>query len=496
MFYNTNCFMDFLDPQKQKKHATRIWIGYGLMTVALILATIVLLYQAYGYRINREGEIIQNGLVFVSSQPTDAQIFANGEDLDKKTNTQFSIAAGQYTFELVREGYHTWKRGITVEGGSVQRFTYPFLFPTDLRTSTVKQYGSAPVLTTQSQDNRWLMIFTTSNDFDVYDLNKKPAVPQQQSMPVEALSANSITTKWEEVQWASDNRHVLLRRTYKVDDGSSKTEYILYDREKPVESKNLTNALGFSPDKLELFDNKYDQYYAFDKDNHTLFTASLEEPTPKALLKKVLDFKSYGSNTIVYATNEDAPSDKSLIKIRHDEQTYTLRQTPRATKFALGVNSLNEDQIIAAGASSEDRVFVYNNPLDNLRDGQVAAPIQILKADNPSSVKFSKNARMVMIQSGKNFAVYDAETDRGYAYELDVPSGTTPSVATWVGGFHMSVISDKKLVVFDYDGTNQHTLMSGRRGFKPAFNPDYNLVYVLSADNKLNLGHLLTEADE
>lgn len=487
--------MDFLDPQKQKKHAIRIWVGYGLMTVALILATIVLLYQAYGYRINREGEIIQNGLLFVSSQPTDADIFANGEDLDKKTNTQFSIAAGQYTFELVREGYHTWKRGITVEGGSVQRFTYPFLFPTDLRVSTVKQYSNAPVLTTQSQDNRWLMVFRAANDFELYDLSKNSATPQQQTVPAEVLAANSTTTKWEEVQWSSDNRHVLLNRTFKTDNGARQSEYIMYDREKPAESKNLTNILGFNPTKLELFDNKYDQYYAFDKNNQTLFTASLEEPTPKALLKKILDFKAYGSNTVLYATNEGAPSDKSLIQLRHDDQTYTLRQTPRATKFALGVNSLNEDQIIAAGATSEDRVFVYNNPLDNLRDRQVAAPIQILKANNPSGVKFSKNARMVMVQSGNNFAVYDAETDRGYAYELEITKGT-PSAATWMDGFRMSVVNDNKLIVFDYDGTNQRTLMPGRSGFKPAFNPDYNLVYTLSRDHKLNLGHLLTEADE
>jgi hypothetical protein len=488
--------MDFLDPQKQKKHAIRIWIGYGLMAVALILATIVLLYQAYGYRINREGEIIQNGLVFVSSQPTDAQIFANGEDLDKKTDTQFSIAAGQYAFELVREGYHTWKRGITVEGGSVQRFTYPFLFPADLRADSVKSYASASVLTTQSQDNRWLMVFTASNDFDIYDLSKNPAASQQQSMPAEVLSANSTTIKWEEVQWAGDNRHILLRRTFKTDNGTNRSEYIMYDREKPAESKNLTNILGFNPSKLELFDNKYDQYYAFDKSNQTLFTASLEEPTPKVLLKKVLDFKSYGSNTVLYATNAEAPSGKSLIQLRHDEQTYTLRQTPRDTKFVLGVNSLNQDQIVAAGATSEDRVSIYNNPLDSLRDGQVAAPIQILKANNPSSVKFSKNARMVMVQNGKNFAVYDAETDRGYAYELEVSNGTSPSSATWMDGFRASVVSDNELVVFDYDGTNQHSLMSARRGFRPAFDPDYKLVYVLSPDNKLNLGHLLTEADE
>lgn len=488
--------MDFLDPKKQKKHEIRLWIGYVLIFIALLLATIVLLYQAYGYRINREGEIIQNGLVFLSSQPAGATIYSNGQQIDDKTNARLSLAAGQYTFELVRDGYHTWKRGITVEGGSVQRFVYPFLFPTDLRISNLKQYESA-TLTTQSLDNRWLMVFKNNDVFDIFDLNQEQPTPQEQTIPSDVMSANTTTISWNEVQWADSNRHVVLQRVFQ-DEGQEgdKTEYILYDRENPSESRNLTTLLGFNPSKLQLRDAKYDQYYAFDQNSKVLFTASIAEPTPQALLKDVLDFETDGENSILYATNKDAADDKTSINLWDDEQIYTVRQTPRADKFVLGLARFSGNQIVAAGSVGENRAFVYQNPLDQLKQNEVAAPVQILKANNPEQVEFSKNARFVMIQNGNNFAVYDAETDRAYAYQLDIPENSSLTKASWMDGHRMTAVNQERLVVFDFDGTNQHSLMSGRPGFGPAFSPDYRFIFELTPDNKLNLGHLRTASDE
>lgn len=489
--------MDFLDPKKQKQHAIRIWIGYALIGVALLLATTVLLYQAYGYRINREGEIIQNGLVFMSSRPEGAMIYANGNRLDDNTNARLSLAAGQYTFELVREGYHTWKRGITVEGGSVQRFVYPFLFPADLRTSSVHQYEDAPVLSTQSLDGRWLLVFKPSDAFDIYDLDNDEPVAQERTIPTEVLAANSTTLNWREVQWADSNRHVVLQRIFKLEgQDNEQTEYILYDREDPSASRNLTNLLGFNPTKLQLRDAKYDQYYAFDSNSQVLFTASLNEPTPKALLRDVLDFESDGPESVLYATNKGAPDDKTLFRLSQNEQSYTIRQAPRSDSFVMGLADFNGVQIVAAGVRSENRVFVYQDPLSDLSQEQVAVPLQILKVDNPSQLKFSKNARFAMIQNGNNFAVYDAETDRGYAYQLDLPENTNPTKASWMDGHRMVAVNQDKFIVFDYDGTNLHDLMPGRRGFKPAFNPAYTLIYGLSLDNKLNVGHLRTADDE
>jgi hypothetical protein len=47
-------------------------------------------------------------------------------------------------------------------------------------------------------------------------------------------------------------------------------------------------------------------------------------------------------------------------------------------------------------------------------------------------------------------------------------------------GNRLTYVSNGKLSVFDYDDTNQHTLMNASPNYAPAFAPDYKNVYVLT----------------
>lgn len=487
--------MDFLDPKKQKAHRMRLRIGYVLVATALLLATTILLYQAYGYRINREGQIIQNGLVFVSSNPTGAAIFANGQRLDKNTNQRLSLVAGQYTLELKREGYHTWKRGITVEGGSVQRFLHPLLIPMDLRTSSVKKYDQAPSLTTQSPDRRWLLIHTGADSFDLFDLEQSTPAPQPRTITPEITRAGTKTTGYSAVQWASDNRRVVLKRLY-TKDGAAGAEYILYDRERPNESRNLTTLLGFNPTELHLRDNKFDSYYAFDKKSGVVFTATLKQPTPQPLIRGALAFEPDGASSVLFATNTGAPKDKTLIRLLDDATTYTLREAPRDTNFVLEIGTFEGKQVIGAGSVKEGRTFVYRDPLESLREDRLPAPSHILKLANPKTISLSLNGRFIATQRADNFAVYDAETNRGYAFTVDLPKATKPDVTSWMDGHRLLLNANQTLYMFDYDGTNQHKLGMLKRSLWPAVTPNQRKVYSVQPNGSFVVTNLRTEQDE
>src|SRR5437870_5101173 len=106
--------MDFLDPKKQKAHRIRLLVGYVLVGLLVIVATIILLYQAYGFGINSSGQVIQSGLVFIASQPSGANILVNGVQ-KTQTNARLNLPAGQYTVAVQRDGYRTWQRSIGVE---------------------------------------------------------------------------------------------------------------------------------------------------------------------------------------------------------------------------------------------------------------------------------------------------------------------------------------------------------------------------------------------
>jgi PEGA domain len=491
--------MDFLDPQKQKRHTIRLAIGYTLVGIVMILATTVLLYQAYGFGIDRRGQIIQNGLVFVTSRPSDANILVSGSSrqFQDQTNTRMTIPAGQYTMELTKKGYRNWKRALTVEGSRVERFDYPLLLPTVLHPTTVKQYATAPGLSTQSPDRRWLVTsLSDQNVFDLFDLNAKQPVARPLIVPAEVLAAGSTTKGWQAVEWSKNNRHVVLSRQYEQN-GQAASEYILLDREEPDASQNLSVLFGFTPARLELRDRAHDRYYLFGQNSAELFTASLEAPTPQPYLSGVLAFTSE-KDMVLYATTQNAPAGKTLIKMRQgDDPPQTVRQVSTSPVYPMDLAVYDDNVYIAAGAQTEDRVYVYKDPLGRLHDApkEALVPAHILKVASPAQVSFSPLKRFVVAQWTDRFALYDVKTDRGYAYQAKLPPDAGAAPATWVDDFHLSYVSGGKVALFDYDGTNFQGLVSASPIFQSAFDRNYRYLYAITGQHTLTSTALLTEED-
>lgn len=474
--------MEFLDPKKQRAHLIRLFIGYFLIGTALILTTIILLYQAYGFGL-KNGEVIQNGLIFISSKPGPADIVVNGKKRSETTNARLLLPAGQYAFDLQREGYRPWRRSITLEGGAVQRFDYPMLFPQKLVTETAKKYDSQPAIMTQSPDRRWLFVQASADYrvFDVFDFNRPDKTPVALTVPQNIATLGGNAHGWNLVEWSNDNSHVLLQHTATVN-GQPASEYILVNRETPEQSVNLTSALGVNPVDIELRDKKFDQYFIY-TDDRRLMTASLEKPQPALLLDRVLGFKTYGDNMVLYATDKDAAAGTSLIRLYDNSKNYTLRSLAANPAYMLELTKYGGDWYMVAGAPSENRTYIYKNPVASLNDKPEAplVPVQILKTENPNYVSFSDNARFIVTANGQQFSIYDAEYDKKYAYTTKVPLDAPQLHARWMDGHRLTYISGGKVTVFDYDNTNNETLNDTQPQFGAFFDRNYEVLYAIEA---------------
>src|SRR4051812_29975415 len=142
--------MDFLDPQKQRRDTAMLLVGYVLVAIAIILATVVLLEYAYGFGRSKNGEVVQHGLVFVASTPSGANVELTGEQGQIKTNARLSLVSGNYKLTLTKQDYRPWQQTFTLQGGSVLRLDYAFLVPKELKSAPVKTYDTTPQLATQS----------------------------------------------------------------------------------------------------------------------------------------------------------------------------------------------------------------------------------------------------------------------------------------------------------------------------------------------------------
>lgn len=473
--------MDFLDPKKKRAHRIRLYIGYGLMALALAIATIILLFAAYGYDIDRNtGGVIQNGLVIVDAHPESATIYANGTQKGT-TADRLVLPAGQYKIELKRDGYRTWSHTVNVEGSSIEQLVYPFIFPQQMVTKVIQQYPSTPQVASESPDRHWLVISNpqTAGSFQVTDLNSTKNPATSISLPADTVTVGTGAQTYEAVEWSSDNVHLLLKHNYQ---GGS--EYVVLDRENPANSVNITKLFaGTAFATTTLRDKKADEFYLLTNDG-SLYSADTKNKTPTLIVQHVAQYKGYQADTLLYALVPPNNAKVTEIHYRQNTQDYVLRTVPASTNYLLDMAQFNGHFYIAAGSPADGHTYIYKDPINYFTrvPARSPLPIRVLIEEGTQYVSFSTIARFISVQAGGRFAVYDAETGRQFKYDTKL-SVAPNQKATWMDGHRLLLNSDNTQYVFDFDGTNKQKLNPAINAYLPFFDRDYTALFTLAQQN-------------
>lgn len=476
--------MDFLDPRKKRAHIRRLYIGYVLVAIAIGLGTLVILMASYGYGVDRHtGQVIQNGLVFVASTPGDAEVkvtrTSDGQlQQTATTASRLILPTSNYTITMNKQGYRSWQRAIAVDGGTVERLVYPFLFPNELTATTQKQYAARPSFVTNSPDRRWVVVGVpgTVNSFDVFDTGDITKAPTTLVLP-EGVASAGTTHALELVEWSTDNKNLLLKHVF---DGQQ--EFLLINRDNIAESLNISKALNTRADTITLIDKRADRLYLHTAAGGILQQANLKDKKVTNLLGNVLAYKSHGEDMLLYVTSESSIAGKAVVHLRENTSDYVLRDLPANSKYVLDLARFDGRWYVAVGAESDTQAYVYINPIDTLKrgDSSLTLPARTLRVANPQTASFSTNARFVAVQSGQNMVVYDAELDRQYRYEISEKLDSAK--VQWMDGHRLLGTSNNTGIVFDFDGTNMQKLGNTVAGTLPLFDRDYERLFSLSAE--------------
>lgn len=491
--------MDYLDPKKQARHRIILLTGYLFIGVAVAISTLVLVYFAYGFGLARNGAVIQNGLVFFSSEPGGAKIYLNNKLHSERTNAKLVVPEGIYKSRLERTGYRTWERTLEINGGQVLHVDYPFLVPTTLKTTTTSTYTSAPTFSSQSIDRRWLLVLQPgqTNSFDLYDLKSKTKSVTTLSLPATVLTSSTGAESLLPIAWGDDNDHVVVKHLY---DNNQKSEYILIDRANPDQSININATLGITPDVLTLQNRKYDRYFIYSPTTQILQSVTLSEPSPVVLLDHVLAYQTYATNSFLYATDSGAPAGKVLIKRTIGDQTYTLRSIPVQTTYLLDFTKFDGVEYDVIGSSNENKVYIYKDPIGQIKKlpDHAIVPIQVLHVTTPNFVGFSPSAQFIIAEHGNQFGVFDIFNSVGYNYSINQAIDAPQTHVSWMDGARLTFVSGGLSTIVDYDGTNLQKLVAANPAFVPMFSPDYKFTYAYASTVTTQLGQtsLLIPADQ
>lgn len=474
--------MDFLDPNKKRANKIKLYLGYALIAIVIGISTMILLFYSSGYGIDRKGNVVHNGLVFMSSRPDGAQIYYeglhNGFKQTAQTNTRTVLKEGQYRVTLEKQGYRSWQREFSLEGSGIERMVYPLLVPSNLETTTRKTYSKQPSLVTSSPDRQWIVIQQPDNfqTFDVFNANDPEAAGTTFTVPNGVIPAAKTSQSLEIVEWSTDNVNMLGKYTH---DGV--VDFVVLNRDKPAESFNVTTATGQRPHEVMLKDKKVSQLYLHMAPGGLLQTVDVKSRVLTPLVGKALAFQPHGNDMVVYVAPHASKTDVVSVRILTEGKDYELRELPANTSYVVDVAEFEGSWYIVAGAASDNKVYVYKDPLTTLiaENSRREIVARTLRIQNPKEVSFSANARFLAVQADQDFAIYDAETDRQYKYELG-DKIDTGRPAEWMDGHRLATSTGGMALIFDFDGINSQKLMPIVSSVDVMFDRDYENSYALA----------------
>lgn len=477
--------MEYLDPKKKLRDKILLLTGYVLITIAIVIATVVLVYESYGYGINQNGQVIQNGLIFLSSQPNPASIFVNNS-YKGTTNTNLTLQSGIYNFTISLNGFRTWNRKIEIDGGTISYYEYPLLIPNVLKPKTIFSYTSAPALATESLNQNYLLVLepNSNNVFDLYQLNNTKITSTNVTLPASIVSPSTGSQSWKVIGWANDNKHILLEHIY----SGNSVEYILFDVNNPSNSINLSKLFtGLQFTSINFVNQNYQNYYLYNSTTQTLQEVNINTPsTPTTVLSNVISYDSYLNNIILYATSYQASVGEVNIDELDGSTTYHIRSFPSGGNYLMDMASYNGVIYVGIGDSNQNKVYVYQDPVNQIQNSSFHVPIpaQVLYVNHPTYMNFSTTAQFIMAEGGNSFGVFDIANQHGYNYITKLPIDPPQTNATWMGGDRLTYVSGGKLIMFEYDHNYRQILVNASPNYLPFFPSNYQSLIVLAPNPK------------
>lgn len=475
-----------MDYEKQKRTRMLKVIVTEVIMVAMIAALVaVLMLVVSGYRINDDMELEQSGLVQINSLPTGATIEIDGEKISARTNSNRLLKEGEHTVRLSKSGYDTWEKQIEVTPGWLLRLRYARLFKKERTVETVQTLGALELMSVAPSRNKVLYAKDNSTTWQLLTL--RGDVVAETELNLAAVFGVEVTEeevpvlpgRVEELKWSENGNRVLVRVAVE-----GAMTWVLVDTSNVDSSVNLTRELGLNLIDVQFSSDAGDKLLVLESANLREVNVSGRE-TSRVLLSGVAEFFARG-NDVIFTTFADAEGARVVGFYRAGEQnSVTLRDlTGVEGEVRVALTEYFNEKYLVYTLGAQFYIYKGEN-FPTAEDGvkslkKVVDGKEILTPTGKLTV--SKNGEFVMARGAEaQLMVLDAETDKYYAYQA--PS----SRLQFLDNYLLMDVVEGKLIVWDFDNTNQRTLADAAS--YPAFISENNhyLYYMALEDELLTL---------
>ncbi|HET7630425.1 MAG TPA: PEGA domain-containing protein [Candidatus Saccharimonadales bacterium] len=451
---------------RSKKHRKLIirFLIYGVMVVSTLLISALCILLVLGYRFNlTKHTVTQGGLLQFDSQPASASVEVDGQAMSFKTPGKRNVAAGQHAVSMTLDGYRPWSKTVSVKAGQLVWLNYTRFVPTNINTSTVKNFSSLSQLLA-SPDRKWLALWTnqTMSEFVLADVSDS----DQPKFTDIKLPAKALTkTKGQQFrlqEWDYGSRYLLIDHKF-----SGGHDFILLDREHPDQAVNLDSRFGLDISTVHFADTSGNSFYVMaDGDLRRLDLSGKTISAP--LVKQAVSFSPYGDGYLSYVARADNGYDIGVMR-DGDSKPVAHYQTKQPVKSVL--TKYFGHNYLAIG--SADEVVIYKDPFAE----STQPPVRRIKLDfDLGWLDYASNGRFLLAGNKDNFMTFDGDTKTTYQGRLDGARNDNQPFL-WLDDYHFVTTGNERLRMVEFDGANPEFITTAQPGFDAALSNDGKVLF-------------------
>jgi len=342
-------------------------IIYISAIIIFLVASPLLLFYISGYRFDFYKKTIKvTGSLFITTKPTDADVFINNQMLKNKTPLRLNhLTPNFYSVRIEKENFQPYQKNLEVKTKETTMLENIILWPTspeqnELLTGNINNFSIDP--------QERFILFQDDNTIKRYRLSNQEIIP---ILPIK--NASTTTT----ITWSNDGFRALLNNNenywlYTVDDK-------VINLSQKIQEKKLNNisTVKFDPDNsanLTFLSDK--TLYAFNIQTSAL-TKLLDEPIKNYLYKNNKLYIITATDKVFltnYSTNgEKTPlfqlpqaEDYEIIDIIQNQALVYTTSHHTMYFFTLDAENFNNTSNFISNVdkweinSKKDTVLIYN----------------------------------------------------------------------------------------------------------------------------------------
>ncbi len=408
-----------------------------------LLVTFIAYSRGYRFSLSDRG-IVPTGIISVSSSPRPAKIYVNGT-FRGATDTNLTLPPGEYTVEVKREGYTSYKRTLRLKGEIVETVD-AILFPVNPSLTPLTNLGIVKAVPVDSTDR--LILFIENADAPekdgvyLFEVGRGPIsiFPPLKPLVLKSSFPAGVDFSQVAVHFSPTYDQAILD----LSTGASTFSYLIALDEQNQDPFDITTS------RATLIDAWLSEHQkAFGK---------ILETYPKAFARvaaastRIVAF-SPTETKVLYQATEDAELpliiNPPLIASNQTPQDRTLK------KSQLYVYDRKEDKNfpIAFDAVGMEKYIdpVMQGALTQLIDRNLAAT-----AEQAGNSVASAGARARSAYQGLQYVIFSGASpiqwypnSRGFVIDEEAGTGAAPATPR------------HQFTTIDYDGTNRQAIYSG-----------------------------------